>query len=162
MPTSHNSRIYPRLLPQLKKIHETSPSPRDKAQFPCIACSAIPCSQYNTKGALICLMEHQRVPKNNISRPEWHWCHQRNVKFFVKPKSIRDVPRLSCIGSSAIPHSPPTRQVASLTLGNYPDSLIYPSQIERNTNFSTGTRGKLHGCHIISRREQIPRILLNK
>ena len=45
MPTCHNSRIYPRFLPQLVKIHETYPSARDEAQFPCIACSAIPCSQ---------------------------------------------------------------------------------------------------------------------
>ena len=77
-----NSRIYPTCLPQLEKTHETSPSPRDEAQFPCIECSAIPCPQYNTKGALICLMEIQSVPKNNITCLEWHWCHQRNVKLF--------------------------------------------------------------------------------
>ena len=80
MPTHHNSRKYPRILTQLEKIHESSPSARDEAQFPCIACSAIPCSQYNTKGDLICLMEFQRVPKNIIPSLEWHWCHQRNVK----------------------------------------------------------------------------------
>ena len=33
--------MYPRFLPQLEKIHETSPSPRDQARFPCIACRAI-------------------------------------------------------------------------------------------------------------------------
>ena len=82
MPTRHNSRIYPIFLPQLEKIHETSPSARDEAQFPCIACSAIPCSQYNTKGTSICLMEFQRVPTNNLASLEWHWCHQRNVKLF--------------------------------------------------------------------------------
>ena len=82
MPSRHNSRVYPRFLPQLEKIHDSSPSARDEAQFPCIACSAIPCSQYNTKGALICLMEVQRVPKNNLTCLEWHWCHQRNVKLF--------------------------------------------------------------------------------
>ena len=39
---------------------------------------------------------------------------------------------------SPIPH--PTRQVACLTLGNYRDSLIYPSQNKRNTSLSRGTR----------------------
>ena len=54
----------------------------------------------------------------------------------------------------------PTRQVACLTLGNYRDSLIYTSLIQRNTNLSTGARVKLHGRHIISRKERVPRILL--
>ena len=36
------------ILPQLEKIHETSPSPRDEARFPCIACRAIAFSQSNT------------------------------------------------------------------------------------------------------------------
>ena len=36
------------------------------------------------------------------------------------------------------------------------------SQVYRNTNFSTGTRGKLHATHIVSRTEMIPRILLNR
>ena len=106
MPTRHNSRIYPRFLPELEKIHETSPSARDEAQFPCILCSATPCSQNNTKGDLISLMEFQRVPKKNLTSLEWLWCHQRNVKLFSVPKSIRDDPRLSCIGCSAIPLSP--------------------------------------------------------
>ena len=70
-----------------------------------------------------------------------------------------DSPVLDLV-QSPIPHL--TRQVVCLTLVNYRDSLIYPFQIQRNTNFSTGTRGKLHGCHIISRREQISRTLLKK
>ena len=57
-----------------------------------------------------------------------------------------------------IPHH--TEQWAWLTLGNSRDSLRHPSQVYRNTNFSTGTRGKLHAPHIISRRELIPKILL--
>ena len=36
-----NSRIYPKFLPQLEKTHETFPSLRDEARFPCIACRAI-------------------------------------------------------------------------------------------------------------------------
>ena len=59
---------------------------------------------------------------------------------------------------SPFPH--PTRQVACLTLGNYRDFLVYLSLIQRNSNLSTGTRGELHGHHIISRREEVPRILL--
>ena len=35
------------------------------------------------------------------------------------------------------------------------------SSVFRNTNYSTGTRGKLHAPHIVSRRELIHRILLN-
>ena len=57
-----------------------------------------------------------------------------------------------------IPHH--TGQFAWLPLGNSRDSLRHPSQVYRNTNFSTGTRRKLHEPHIISRRELIPRILL--
>ena len=59
-----------------------------------------------------------------------------------------------------IPHH--TGQLALLPLGNSRDSLRHPSQVYRNTNFSTGTRGKLHAPHTISRRELIPRILLNR
>ena len=55
-----------------------------------------------------------------------------------------------------------TQQVAYLPLRNYRDSLRHTSQVYRNTNFSTGTRGELHAPHIVSRRELIPRILLNR
>ena len=43
-----NSRIYTRFLPHLEKTHETFPSVRDEARFPCIACWAIAFSQSNT------------------------------------------------------------------------------------------------------------------
>ena len=59
-----------------------------------------------------------------------------------------------------IPHH--TGQLALLPLGNSSDSLRQQSQVYRNTNFSTGTRGKLHSAHIVSRRELIPSILLNR
>ena len=65
-----NSRIYPRFPPQLEKNHETSPSPRDEARFPCTACKAIPCCTSHMKGALISLMALQRNPKNTVSRLE--------------------------------------------------------------------------------------------
>ena len=37
-----------------------------------------------------------------------------------------------------------TGQLAWLPLDSSRDSLRHPSQVYRNTNFSTGTRGKLH------------------
>ena len=43
-----NSGIYPRFLPQLEKTHETFPSLRDEARFPCIVSRAIAFSQSNT------------------------------------------------------------------------------------------------------------------
>ena len=57
-----------------------------------------------------------------------------------------------------VPHH--TGQLAWLTLCNSRNSLRHQSQVYRNTNFSTGTRGNLHAPHINSRRELIPRILL--
>ena len=57
-----------------------------------------------------------------------------------------------------IPHH--TGRLAWLPLGNSQDYLRHPSQVYRNTNFSTGTRGKLHVPHIVSRRDLIPRMLL--
>ena len=59
-----------------------------------------------------------------------------------------------------IPHH--TGQLAWLPLGNSRDSLRHRSQVSRNTNFSTGTQGKLHAPHIISRSELISRILLRR
>ena len=49
-----------------------------------------------------------------------------------------------------IPHH--SGQLAWLPLGNSRDSLRHPSQVYRKTDFSLGTRGKLHALHIISRR----------
>ena len=43
-----NSSIYPRFLTQLEKTHETFPSLRDEARFPCIVSRAIAFSQSNT------------------------------------------------------------------------------------------------------------------
>ena len=43
-------------------------------------------------------------------------------------------------------------RLAWLPLGYHRDSLRHPSQVYRNTDFSLGTRGKLHAHHIVSRR----------
>ena len=78
------------------------------------------------------------------------------------PKQFEMTPDTPVLDLVQSPVLHPTRHVACLTLGNYSDSLIHPSKIKKNTSFSTGTRGKLHGSHIISRREQIPKILLKR
>ena len=49
-----------------------------------------------------------------------------------------------------IPHH--RGQLDWLPLGNSRDSLRHQSQAYRNTNYSIGTRGKLHALHIASRR----------
>ena len=81
-----NSRIYPRFLPHLEKTHETFPSLRDEALFPCIVSRAIAFSQSNMYGASICLIELQRVPQNSVTRREEHWCNPRNAKLLGVPK----------------------------------------------------------------------------
>ena len=100
-----NSRIYPRFPLQLEKSHETSPSAGVKARIPCIGCRAIPSSQSNTKGASMCLMEHQRVPKKTVTWREEHCCHSGMQNSSVYPKSNRDEAHFPFIGSIAIPCS---------------------------------------------------------
>ena len=51
-----------------------------------------------------------------------------------------------------MPHSRSYRTIGLASFGQLRDSLRHPSQIYRNTNFSLGTRGKLHALHIVSRR----------
>ena len=53
-------------------------------------------------------------------------------------------------------------RLAWLHLDNSRDSLRHPSQVYANKNLSTGTREKLHAPHIVSRREVIPKILLER
>ena len=81
------------------------------------------------------------------------WC--RPNKLEVMPDSTPLAPE-----QYPVPHH--TRHVAWLPLGNYRDSLRHTSQVYRNINFITGTRGKLHAPYIISRRELFPRILLKR
>ena len=51
-----------------------------------------------------------------------------------------------------MPHSRSYRTIGLASFGQLRDSLRHPSQIYRNTNFSLGSRGKLHALHIVSRR----------
>ena len=66
------------------------------------------------------------------------------------------------LASEQCPTPHHTGQLAWLPLSNSRVSLRHLSQVYRTTNFSTGTRGKLHAPHIVSRRELIPRILLKR
>ena len=45
-----------------------------------------------------------------------------------------------------------TGRLAYLPMGHSRDSLRHLSQVCRNTNFSLGTRGKIHALHIVLRR----------
>ena len=76
------------------------------------------------------------------------------------PNQIEMMTNSPALASEQCPIPHHTGQLACIPLGNSRDSLRNPSQVYRNTNFSTGTRGKLYAPHIISRRELIPRIQL--
>ena len=78
------------------------------------------------------------------------------------PNHLKIMPDSTVLTPEQFPVPPHTGQVALLPLGNSRDSLRQASQVYRNTNFSTGTRGKLHEPHITWRRKLIPRILLNR
>ena len=56
------------------------------------------------------------------------------------------------LASEQCPIPDHTERLAWLPLGNSRDSLRHTSQVYRYTNFSIGTRGKLHALHIVSRR----------
>ena len=68
------------------------------------------------------------------------------------PNQLELTTNYSALASEQCPSPHDTGQLASLPLGNSRDSLRHPSQVSRNTNFSLGTRGKLHALHIVSRR----------
>ena len=78
------------------------------------------------------------------------------------PKQLEMMTNSPALASEQCPVPHHTGKLSWLPLGNPRDSLRHPSQVYRNTNFSTGTRGKLHAAHMVSRSELIPRILLNR
>ena len=78
------------------------------------------------------------------------------------PNQIEIMTNSPELASEQCPDPHHTGQLAWLPLGNFRDSMRHLSQVYRNTNFSTGTRGKLHAPHIVSRRERLPRILLKR
>ena len=58
----------------------------------------------------------------------------------------------TAVASEQCPIPDHTGRLAWLPLGNFRNSLRHPSQVYRSTNFTLGTRGKLHALHIFSRR----------
>ena len=78
------------------------------------------------------------------------------------PNQLEIKPESFALAPEKFPFPHHTRQVAWLPLGNHRDSLRHTSQVYRNTNFNTGTRGKLHSPHNVSRRELNSRNLLNR
>ena len=76
------------------------------------------------------------------------------------PNQLEMMTNCPALASEQCPVPHHTGQLAWLPLGNSRYSLRHMSNVYRNTNFRTGTRGKLHAPHIVSRRELIPRILL--
>ena len=87
---------------------------------------------------------------------------QECEKARCSPNQIEMTTNSPALASDQCPVPHHTGQLTWLPLGNSRDSLRHPSQVYRNTNFSTGMRGKLHALHIISKRELIPRILLKR
>ena len=78
------------------------------------------------------------------------------------PNQLERMTNSTALASEQCPDPHHTGQWAWIPLSNTRDSLRHPSQVYRNTNFSTGTPGKLDASHICSRRELIPSILLKK
>ena len=75
------------------------------------------------------------------------------------PNQLEMTANSPTLASEQCPLSHHIEQLAWLPLANSRVSLRHPSQVYRKANFSTGTRGKLHAPHIVSRRELIPIIL---
>ena len=71
------------------------------------------------------------------------WCSPNQLEMTTNPPAL---------ASEQCPFPDHAGQLAWLPLGNSRDSLRHPSQVYRNTNFSLGTRAKLHALHIVSRR----------
>ena len=68
------------------------------------------------------------------------------------PNQLKMMNITPALASEQCPIPDHTGRLAWLPLGNSRDSLRHPPQVYRNTNFSLGTRGKLHALHIVSRR----------
>ena len=68
------------------------------------------------------------------------------------PNQLEMTTNSPALASEQCPIPDHTGRLPWLPLVNSRDSLRHPSQVYRNTNFSLGTRGKLHALHIVSRR----------
>ena len=68
------------------------------------------------------------------------------------PNQLEMMTNSPALDSEQCPIQDHTGRLARLPLGNSRDSHRHPSQVYRKTNFSLGTRGKLHALHIDLRR----------
>ena len=68
------------------------------------------------------------------------------------PNQLEMMTNPPVLASEQCPITDHTGRLAWLHLGNSRDFLRHPSQVYRNTNFSLGTREKLHELHVVSRR----------
>ena len=71
-----------------------------------------------------------------------------------RPNQLEIQPDSPALAPEQFPGPHHTQQVALLPLGNNRDSVRKVSQVYRNTNFSTGTRGKLHATHHLEKRAE--------
>ena len=89
----------------------------------------------------------------SLQQYEIAWCSPNQLEMTTNSPALASK-------KCPVPHH--TGQLAGLPLGKSRDSLRHTSQVYRNTNFGTGTQGKCHAIHIVSKRELIPRILLKR
>ena len=68
------------------------------------------------------------------------------------PNQLEMTTNSPALASEQCPIPDHTGRLAARPLGYSRDSLRHSSQVDRNTNFSLGTRGKLHALHIVSSR----------
>ena len=132
--------MYPRLPPQLDKNHETSPSVRDEARFSpiCEQRNALfPIKQVRSldllDGTIESPSEIPQKPRRTLMSPlecEIALC---------SPNQLEMMTNSPALASEQCPIRHHTGQLPWLPLGNSRDSLRHPSQVYRNTNFSTGT-----------------------
>ena len=100
-------------------------------------------------------MEHQRVPRNTVTKRDEHWCTSGVQNRLVYPKSTRDEAHFPFIGSLAILCSTEYSRSGLTYWGNYRDYLRHPPQVYMNIHFRTAARRYFHAPHIFSRWELI-------
>ena len=132
--------MYPWFPLQLEKNHETAPSFRDEARFP--ALGAEQCLVPNKQVRSLDLLDRTRESPPEIPHKS------RSTLMSAKECEIAqcssnqlEMMTIShALASEQCPHSHHTGKLSWLPLGNSRYPLRHPSQVYRNTNFSTGTQ----------------------
>ena len=144
--------MYPRFHMQLERNRATYPSLRDEARFPCIA--AEQCLAPNQSGKDLYLLD--RTKENPPEVPNKSRRTLMSLQEFAiarcRPNQLEMTSIPPALASEPCPIPDHTGRLAWLLLANSRVSHRHPTQVYRNTNFSLGTRGKLHALHIVSRR----------